>query len=292
MDKMDCEKLERYFNQIPGLMMIDTVSYTHLDVYKRQTGNWACITNVLRMNISYNNFDMLEIGYGINLRPVSYTHLDVYKRQGRGKPSVDLGSAVVVGQYLFIVVSFFRHPVGSVLAHADTVAGAVGCECYGIAGDVYGEIGGGQIQRFTYLSSCQSRITYCLLYTSIEETGFGNIRLIQDTDGFCYGIDAVILADFTCRIRPDFKMAVDLGSGNGIIPFILSHKNKDARFIGVEVQEAAVRLAEKSCALNCLQSRISFVNGDVSSLNRMVYEKMCIRDSLLRFPSTASLEQG
>ena len=31
------------------------------------TGNWACITNLLRMNISYNNFDMLEVGYGINL---------------------------------------------------------------------------------------------------------------------------------------------------------------------------------------------------------------------------------
>lgn len=31
-------------------------------------GNWACIANVLRMNISYNNFDMLEVGYGINLR--------------------------------------------------------------------------------------------------------------------------------------------------------------------------------------------------------------------------------
>lgn len=35
------------------------------------TGNWACITNVIRMNISYNNFDMLEIGYGINLRPLA-----------------------------------------------------------------------------------------------------------------------------------------------------------------------------------------------------------------------------
>jgi len=34
-------------------------------------GNWACITNLLRMNISYNNFDMLEIGYGINLRPLA-----------------------------------------------------------------------------------------------------------------------------------------------------------------------------------------------------------------------------
>lgn len=34
-------------------------------------GHWACIANVLRMNISYNNFDMLEIGYGINLRPLA-----------------------------------------------------------------------------------------------------------------------------------------------------------------------------------------------------------------------------
>lgn len=42
------------------------------------TGNWACITNVLRMNISYNNFDMLEIGYGINLRPLAIMAENVY----------------------------------------------------------------------------------------------------------------------------------------------------------------------------------------------------------------------
>ena len=42
------------------------------------TGNWACITNVLRMNISYNNFDMLEIGYGINLRPLAVFAERVY----------------------------------------------------------------------------------------------------------------------------------------------------------------------------------------------------------------------
>ena len=35
------------------------------------TGNWPCIANCLRMNINYNNFDMLEIGYGINLRPLA-----------------------------------------------------------------------------------------------------------------------------------------------------------------------------------------------------------------------------
>lgn len=43
------------------------------------TGNWACITNVIRMNISYNNFDMLEIGYGINLRPLAVFAAKVYE---------------------------------------------------------------------------------------------------------------------------------------------------------------------------------------------------------------------
>ena len=42
------------------------------------TGNWACIANILRMNISYNNFDMLEIGYGINLRPLASFAEKVY----------------------------------------------------------------------------------------------------------------------------------------------------------------------------------------------------------------------
>jgi fructose-1,6-bisphosphatase-3 len=42
------------------------------------TGNWACITNVIRLNIGYNNFDMLEVGYGINLRPLAVFAADVY----------------------------------------------------------------------------------------------------------------------------------------------------------------------------------------------------------------------
>ena len=41
-------------------------------------GSWACTANILRMNISYNNFDMLEIGYGINLRPLTSLANKVY----------------------------------------------------------------------------------------------------------------------------------------------------------------------------------------------------------------------
>ncbi|MEE3362564.1 MAG: fructose-1,6-bisphosphatase [Anaerovoracaceae bacterium] len=41
-------------------------------------GNWACMTNMLRINIRYYNFDMLEVGYGINLRPLSQFAREVY----------------------------------------------------------------------------------------------------------------------------------------------------------------------------------------------------------------------
>ena len=43
------------------------------------TGNLACICNVLRIAISYNSFDLLEDGYGINLRPLSMFAARVYR---------------------------------------------------------------------------------------------------------------------------------------------------------------------------------------------------------------------
>ncbi len=43
------------------------------------TGNPACVCNVLRIAISYNSFDVLEDGYGINLRPLSMFASRVYR---------------------------------------------------------------------------------------------------------------------------------------------------------------------------------------------------------------------
>ena len=42
-------------------------------------GNWACIANVIRLGISYNTFDVLEDGYGINLRSLSVFASQVYR---------------------------------------------------------------------------------------------------------------------------------------------------------------------------------------------------------------------
>ncbi len=41
-------------------------------------GNLACVASVLRRCVSYNNFDQLEDGYGINLRPLSMFAAEIY----------------------------------------------------------------------------------------------------------------------------------------------------------------------------------------------------------------------
>ena len=62
-----------------------TVSYTHLDVYKRQDGIWkeAAVGNFTSILSSPNDFSLPEkkIGGYKKTITVSYTHLDVYKRQ-------------------------------------------------------------------------------------------------------------------------------------------------------------------------------------------------------------------
>ena len=41
-------------------------------------GNRACIATIIRINVRYNNFDMLEVGYGINLRPLATLAEHIY----------------------------------------------------------------------------------------------------------------------------------------------------------------------------------------------------------------------
>ena len=58
-----------------------SVSYTHLDVYKRQVHETKVIEETILDTHKIENFvkNFAEVYY--SWEPVSYTHLDVYKRQ-------------------------------------------------------------------------------------------------------------------------------------------------------------------------------------------------------------------
>ena len=93
-------------------------------------------------------------------------------------------------------------------------------------------------------------------------------KIFQDTDSFLYGIDAVLLADFTARCCKKNDFVVDLCSGNGIVPLLLEHKISAGKIVGVEIQKNSALLAQKSMELNYLQEKISFLNGDLKEINK------------------------
>ncbi len=109
----------------------------------------------------------------------------------------------------------------------------------------------------------------------LDEIGFGDLKLIQKPEEFCYGVDAVILADFAAKYTSSANhksynnvKAVDLGTGTGIIPLVLSHKTLWNNLIGVEVQIDSYYRAVRNARLNGLESRMSFINGDVKDFDR------------------------
>ncbi len=98
----------------------------------------------------------------------------------------------------------------------------------------------------------------------VDEIGFGDLKLIQKPKDFCYGVDAVILADFAVKnLKRMPKTIVDLGTGTGILPLIMSCKTEAEKIIGVEVQEDSFLRAQRNSKFNNIEDRVSFINGDV-----------------------------
>lgn len=87
------------------------------------------------------------------------------------------------------------------------------------------------------------------------------LRIIQREDGFCFGMDAVLLSGFA-KVKPD-ETVMDLCSGNGIIPLLLSAKTKGRHFTGLELLAENVDMARRSVAANGLEEKITIEQGDV-----------------------------
>ena len=93
------------------------------------------------------------------------------------------------------------------------------------------------------------------------------LRIIQDPSRFCFGMDAVLLAAYVQMKKA--RRGLDLGTGNGIIPILLSDRTDCAHLTGLEIQPASADLAKRSVALNGLQDRISIVQGDIREADRI-----------------------
>lgn len=94
-------------------------------------------------------------------------------------------------------------------------------------------------------------------------------KILQDSEGFMFGLDAVLLSHFAAGQVRRGESVIDLGSGNGIIPLLMEKACGASHFTGLEIQEKPVELARQSLGLNGLEEKITIVQGDIKKVSEL-----------------------
>jgi len=92
----------------------------------------------------------------------------------------------------------------------------------------------------------------------------GKMKIIQSPSVFSFSLDALLLANFA--YIPIQKGAIlDLCTGNGVVPLLLSYRTK-AHITGVEIQGRLADMAKRSIAYNDLTEQLSIIQGDLKKM--------------------------
>lgn len=102
----------------------------------------------------------------------------------------------------------------------------------------------------------------------IDDLQFNGLRIIQNPDWFCFGIDAVLLSNFA-KVKRNAKV-VDLGTGTGIIPILIAGKSSAKEIYGVEIQDEVAEMASRSVLLNNLEDRMKIINEDLNNITNVL----------------------
>lgn len=99
----------------------------------------------------------------------------------------------------------------------------------------------------------------------IDDLEYKGLKIIQNTKGFCFGIDSVLLSDFAKNIKKD-SIVVDLGTGTGIISLLLCKKTELKKIYGVEIQKEVAEMATRSIEINKLEEKFQIINKDLKNI--------------------------
>lgn len=100
-------------------------------------------------------------------------------------------------------------------------------------------------------------------YERIDDLQCKGLKIIQNPSSFCFGVDAVLLANFA-EVKRNQRV-VDLGTGTGIIPILLAGKTEAEEIVGIEIQDDIADMAKRSMILNGIQDRVVIINDDMKN---------------------------
>lgn len=99
----------------------------------------------------------------------------------------------------------------------------------------------------------------------IDDLEYKGLKIIQNKDGFCFGVDSVLLSDYAKKIKNKTKV-IDIGTGTGIISLLLCKKTNLSKIIGIEIQEDVAEMANRSIKLNNLEDKFEIININIKNV--------------------------
>lgn len=99
---------------------------------------------------------------------------------------------------------------------------------------------------------------------SVDDLQLKGIQLIQKKGVFRFGVDAVLLANYTVVRNND--NIIDLCSGTGIVPFILAGKTNAKHITGIEIMDDMVEMANRSAQYNEMIGKVEFIQRDLKDV--------------------------
>ncbi len=99
----------------------------------------------------------------------------------------------------------------------------------------------------------------------INDLEYKGLKMIQNKEGFCFGMDSILLSDFAKEIK-DESYVIDLGAGTGILDVLLCGKTNLKKIIGVEIQEDVANLAKRNIQLNHLEDRFEMICSNIKDI--------------------------
>ncbi len=103
----------------------------------------------------------------------------------------------------------------------------------------------------------------------IDDLEYKGLKIIQNKDGFCFGVDSVLLSDYAKNIKKN-SIVVDIGTGTGIISLLLCKKTNLSKIYGIEIQEEVAEMAKRSIKLNNLEDKFEIINANVKNVSEII----------------------
>lgn len=107
----------------------------------------------------------------------------------------------------------------------------------------------------------------------IDDLQYRGYKIIQNPKEFCFGVDAVLLANFPKVKKGD--IVVDFGTGSGIIPILIYAKTGAKEIIGFEIQGYMADMANRSVKLNNITEGVRIINDDLKNWKDYILPSSC-----------------